>query len=199
MGRPDEAIEQMKLAHDLDPLSPFHGTVLGWALHLGRHFDDAIDQAHSALELEPNFHLAHLVKGWAYEQKSQFEEALDSFENARSSADSIPLVLGSLGHAHALCGGKTEATKLLNELKEMSTGGYVPPLEMAVIYAGLREKDLALEWLDKAYVDRTCRLTLVRVDPRFDSLRTEPKLTALLNKIGLSGAARESPGPPAHG
>ncbi len=81
---------------------------------------------------------------------------------------------------------------MLDDLKETSTERYVPPLEIAVIYAGLREKDLALEWLNKAYVDRTPRLTLFRVDPRFDSLRKEPQFTALLNKMGLSAAAHSS-------
>ena len=192
MGRLDEAIEQMRVAEEIDPLSPFHCTIVGWALYLAGRYAEAIEQCRKALRLDPNFHLAHLVKGWAYEQKSGFEEALDSFENARSSAGSIPLVLGSLAHCHALGGATKEATKLLDDLKGMSTERYVPPLEIAVIYAGLREKDLALEWLNKAYADRTPRLTLFRVDPRFDSLRTEPQFTVLLNKMGLSTAAHSS-------
>ena len=192
MGRGEEAIEQLRQAHDLDPLSPFHAAILGWALHLGRDFDEAIEQASGALDLDPNFYLAHLVKGWAYEQKSQFEEALDSFENTRSSAGPIPLVLSSLAHAHALCGATKEATKLLNDLKGMATERYVPPLDIAVVYAGLSEKELALEWLEKAYADRTPRLSSVCLDPRFDSLRTEPRFTALLNNMGLNAPAQSS-------
>ena len=192
MGRLDEAIEQMRVAEEIDPLSPFHCTIVGWALYLAGRYAEAIEQCRKALRLGANFHLAHLVKGWAYEQKSGFEEALDSFENARSSAGSIPLVLGSLAHCHALGGETKEATKLLDDLKGMSTERYVPPLEIAVIYAGLRETDLALEWLNKAYVDRTPRLTLFRVDPRFDSLRAQPEFTTLINKMGLSAAAHTS-------
>ncbi len=192
MGRLDEAIEQMRVAEEIDPLSPFHCTIVGWALYLAGRYAEAIEQCRKALRLGSNFHLAHLVKGWAHEQKSEFEEAVDSFESARSSAGSIPLVLGSLAHCHALGGATKEATKLLDDLKGMSTERYVPPLEIAVIHAGLRETDLALEWLDKAYMDRTPRLTLFRVDPRFDSLHTEPQFTALLDKMGLSTAAHGS-------
>ena len=195
MRRAEEAIEQLRQAHNLDPLSPFHASILGWALHLGRHFDEAIDQAEGALELDSNFHLAHLVKGWAHEQKSQFEEALDSFENARSSAGSIPLVLSSLAHAHALCGATVEATKLLNDLKGIATERYVPPVDIAVVYAGLSEQELALEWLEKAYADRTPRLSTVCLDPRFDSLRTEPRFTALLSNMGLNAPAQSSRAP----
>ena len=192
MRRLDEAIEQMRVAEEIDPLSPFHCTIVGWALYLAGRYAEAIEQCRKALRLGANFHLAHLVKGWAYEQKSRFEEALDSFENARSSAGSIPLVLGSLAHCHALGGATKEATKLLDDLKGMSTERYVPPLEIAVIYAGLREKDLALEWLNKAYADRTPRLILFHVDPRFDALRGQPEFTTLIHKMGLSAACAGS-------
>ena len=192
MGRAEDSIEHLRQARDLDPLSAFHTTCLGWALHMGRRFDEAIDQASEALELDPSFHLAHLVKGWAYEQESRLDEALHSFQNARSSAGSIPLVLGSLAHGHALRGETQEATRLLDSLKGMATERYVPPLDIAVVYAGLGEKEMALEWLEKAYADRTPRLTTVRLDPRFDNLRTEPQLIALLGRMGLSAAVQSS-------
>ncbi len=95
LGRAEESIDQLRQARDLDPLSAFHTTCLGWALHMGRRFDEAIDQASEALELDSDFYLADPVKGWAYEQKSQFDEAMDSFENAKASAGPIPVVLGS--------------------------------------------------------------------------------------------------------
>ena len=192
MGRAEGAIEQLRQARDLDPLSAFHTTCLGWALHMGKRFDEAIEQACEALELDPGFYLAHLVKGWAYEQKSQLDEALDSFEQARSSAGPISVVVGSLAHCNAMSGATKEATKLLNGLKEISAQRYVPPLDIAVVYAALREKETALEWLDKAYTDRTPRLSTVRLDPRFDSLRAEPRFTALLGKMGLTGTVYTS-------
>lgn len=185
LGRAEESIDQLRQARDLDPLSAFHTTCLGWALHMGRRFDEAIDQASEALELDSDFYLAHLVKGWAYEQKSQFDEAMDSFENAKASAGPIPVVLGSLAHAHALCGATADAARLVDSLKQMSTERYIPPIDVAVGYAGLGEKKQVLEWLDKAYADRTPRLTSVRLDPRFDELRAEARFGALMNKMGL--------------
>ena len=186
LGRADESIDQLRQARDLDPLSAFHTTCLGWALHMGRRFDEAIDQACEALELDANFHLAHLVKGWAYEQKSQFDEAMGSFEDARSSAGPIPVVVGSLAHGHALRGSIDEAADLLNQLKETAVERYIPPVDIAVGYAGLGQKEEALDWLEKAYLDRTPRLTSVRLDPRFDELRAEARFGALMNKMGLT-------------
>ena len=185
LGRAEESIDQLRQARDLDPLSAFHTTCLGWALHMGRRFDEAIDQASEALELDSDFYLAHLVMGWAYEQKSQFDEAIDSFESAKASAGPIPVVLGSLAHGYALRGSTDEAADLLDQLKETSVERYIPPIDIAVGYAGLGKKEDALEWLEKAYLDRTPRLTSVRLDPRFDELRAEARFGTLMNKMGL--------------
>ena len=94
---------------------------------------------------------------------------------------------GALGHAYAVSGNKDKALRVLDELKELSKRRYVSPYTIATIYVGLGEKGQALEWLQKAYEDRSVWLIHLhlKVDPRLDSLRPDPRLKALLKKMGL--------------
>jgi TolB-like protein/Tfp pilus assembly protein PilF len=183
-GRLDEAVAELKRAQQVDPLSLTINAVVGWMLYLARDYDRAIEQEKLVLEMDTNFALAHRYLGLAYEQKGMYTEAISEFQKAKSLSGARPLDAGSLGHAYAVAGRAAEARQVLKEVNERSPQVYFPALDVGLIHLALGEKDLAFEWLEKAVQERSPWLTHLRVDPRFDPLRSDPRFTTLLNRIG---------------
>jgi tetratricopeptide (TPR) repeat protein len=187
MGRHNEAIAERKLSQELDPLSPIVNFEYGLAFYYAREYDQALDQFRKTLELDENFPPAHQFVPAAYEQKRMYDEAIVGFKEA------IPLLGGSewsltrggLGHVYAVLGRKSEALALVDELKQLSTKGYVPATSVALVYAGLGEKDEAFVWLEKGYEQHAFQLQWLPVEPRWDNLRSDPRFADLLRRIGL--------------
>ncbi len=188
IGQLREANAEEKRAQKLEPLSLVINFEVALASYFSRDYNQAIDQFQKALELDPNFPPPHTYLPAAYEQKGMFEEAMAGFQRAIATtkgADNI-LVMASLGHVYAVSGRKTEARKILAELQRLSEHSYVPAHDVALVYVGLGEKDKAFEWLDKAYEEHSFNLTHLKVEPRFDPLRSDPRFADLLRRIGLS-------------
>ncbi|MCM3871315.1 MAG: tetratricopeptide repeat protein [Pyrinomonadaceae bacterium] len=160
-------------------------TGLGSSFHFARQHDQAIEQYRQTLEIDPNFALAHQGLGWAYEQKRMYREAILEFQKASTLSTGNTFILASLSHAYAVAGNRGEALRLLAELQEQSKRKYVSPYGMAIGYTGLREPGQAFEWLEKAFAERAGWLALLNVEPRFDSLRTDPRFANLVQRIGL--------------
>jgi len=95
-------------------------------------------------------------------------------------------MLATLGHAYAVSGNRSEAQNVLNDLQHLAKQRYVSPYFIAVIYVGLQEDDLALEWLEKAYQERHPYLILLKVEPVFDRLRKNDKFIDLQRRVGLN-------------
>ena len=185
MGRFDEGIEENKRGVQLDPLSLRANANLGQSLYFSRRYAQAIEQLRKAIDMDPNFWVAHSDLGLAYEQKGQFPEAIAELQKAVLLEGAIPAPTALLGRAYAVSGKRAEAQKVLDELKERSKRSYVPPYNIAIIYTGLGEKDQALAWLEKAYAERSFYLTLLKVDPDLDSLRSDPRFQDLARRVGL--------------
>ncbi|MBI4751148.1 MAG: winged helix-turn-helix domain-containing protein [Acidobacteria bacterium] len=185
MGRPDEAIREMKRAQELDPLSLVMNQNLGARFYFARQYDHSIAQLRATLDIDPGYGEAHLGLGQAYVQKGMYPEAILEFQKVTQSGDE-PWVLGSLGHVYGISGNRGEAQKLLEQLKKQSTRSYFPPEEIAKIYIGLGEKDQAVAWLEKAFEKRSDHLVFVKVDPVWDSLRADPRFSSLMQRIGLA-------------
>src|SRR5207249_2098187 len=167
-----------------DPLSIAISLRLGWPYFLMRRYDEAIEHFCKAIDMEPNYWLAHLCLGQVYERKSMYEEAIEEIQKARS-LNSLNTILGILGHAYAGSGKRAEAQKVLGELKEMSKRGYVSPFFIALIHVGLGEKEQAFECLEKALEDRSEWMTWLKVYPQLDSLRSDPRFTELMRRVGF--------------
>jgi serine/threonine protein kinase/Tfp pilus assembly protein PilF len=184
-GRLDEAIAEAKRAQEADPLSLVVNSAAGQTFYFARRYEQAIEQLRNALEMDPTFYLAHLLLAMVYEQVGRYEEAITESQKALSLPGGAPSALGVLGHAYALAGKRVEAQKVLAELKNLSKRHYVAPFEIALIYAGLGNKALGLEWLEMAYEDHSDRLRWIKVWPQFDSLRGEPRFQDLLRRMHL--------------
>ena len=184
MGRFDEAITEFKRAQELDPLSFIINATIGTTLTRARRYDEAIEQLRKTIEMDPNFLMAHVWLGIAYCQKEMWEEGIAEYQKAVTMAGDMTLALGCLGLAYGLSGQTDEALKVLNRLNELSKEKYVPPLHKAWIYMGLGEKDKAFEHLEKSYLERDPMMDTL-TGPFYDSLRSDPRFTALLKKMGL--------------
>jgi serine/threonine protein kinase/Flp pilus assembly protein TadD len=185
MGRHDEAIARAKRAQELDPLSLVINTMVGRTFYFARQYDQAIEQFRKTLELDPNFALAQHFLGQAYEQKGMYDEAFAVFQKGITLSGGRSQMVAFLGHAYAVSGKRGEALKTLDELKELSKRRYVGPYNVALVYAGLGEKDQAFEWLQKGYEERSSELLWLAVIPGFDSLRSDPRFADLLRRMGL--------------
>lgn len=187
MGHRSEAIAERKLSQELDPLSPIVNFEFGNALYYAREYDQAIDQFLKTLELDPNFPPAQQFLPAALEQKKMYDQSIAEFKKA------IPLLAGSeggmtkggLGHVYAVTGKKAEAQALIDELKQLSSRQYVSANSIALIYAGLGDKDQAFAWLEKAYEERSFQMQWLGVEPRWDNLRSDPRFADLLRRVGL--------------
>jgi len=183
LGRFDDAIAEGKRAVELDPLSLVINADLGADYYFARRYDEAIAQLHKTLEMDPGFYFAHVVLGQALDAKGARDAAIVECRKAHA-LDDDPWVLGLLGHAYASSGNKTEALKILDQLKELSTQRYVSAYSFAILYLGLGEKQEALRWLEQSYQDRAgSEIGYIRVDPLLDPLRGDPRFEALAEKI----------------
>ena len=185
LGRFDESFEQIKKARDLEPLSISINASFGWRLYLAREYDRSIAQLRDTLEMDPSYEWAHLILGQAYEQKGEYNAALEELRKAVELSHSSPLMLSALAHAYALSGNHADAQKLLAELEALSKKEYVSPYYVAMVYLGLGKNDLATNWLEKAYNDRSNGLVFLKVEPELDPLRADPRFVSLVRKLNF--------------
>jgi TolB-like protein/Tfp pilus assembly protein PilF len=184
-ARFDDALAEIEQARKLDPVSLGINSDQGWFLHFARRPDEAITQLRKTLELDPGFGVAHFTLGNAYELKGEFDQAISEYQTAIALSGNLNGRIGSLGHAYALAGRKNDARQILKRLKELSRDGYVSPYHTALVYIGLDEKEEAFAWLEKAQHDRYWMMAFLKVDPRVDPLRSDPRFQDLLRRVGL--------------
>lgn len=184
-GRLDEASVEMTRARDLDPLTPINGAWLAYFSYLGRRYDDAVDQYKRIIDIDPTFVVAHYTLGLVYEKQARFSEALDELEKARALDRESPFILANLGQVYALEGKNKDARKILEELKSRSAHEHVDPALIALVYSGLGDHDQAFAWLEKAFNVRSEEILVLGLDPKWDGLRADPRLAALIARAGL--------------
>jgi len=183
MGRFDDSFEQIKKARDLDPLSISINSSYGWRLYLARQYDRSIAQLRDTLEMDPSYEWAHLILGQAYEQKRELQLAVTELRKALELSHNSPLMISALAHAYAISGNAGEARRLLAELLAPSPHQYVSPFYIAIVYTGLAQNNSAIDWLDKAFADRSNGLVCLQVEPELDPLRSNARFLALKQKL----------------
>jgi serine/threonine protein kinase/Flp pilus assembly protein TadD len=184
LKRFDESLKELRRAQELDPLSPAVNWNLGMGLHSARQYHRALEQLRTAIELDPSSFFGHALLGMTYEQQGELGKAIAEFRKARELND-IPWTRAYLGHGYAAAGDRVEALKIIAGLKEDSRRLVVAPYDVALVYAGLGEKDQALAWLEKAYQVRSYFLYWLQIDPRLDGLRSDPRFQDLLRRMNF--------------
>jgi TolB-like protein/tetratricopeptide (TPR) repeat protein len=185
MGRPEEGIREIYRAQDLDPLSLVISMEVGWNFYIAREYDRAIEHSLRTLELEPHFCPAHHTLGLAYVQLGRYEESINEIRRALDGSRGNPAPLAALGHAHAMAGNPRGAKEVLDTMGELSRYSYVSAYLSALVYAGLGEGQLAIESIARAIEERDSWLVWLKTEPRFDGLRSSPRFTELLRRIGF--------------
>jgi TolB-like protein/DNA-binding winged helix-turn-helix (wHTH) protein/Tfp pilus assembly protein PilF len=185
LGRHEQALAQIKQGQQLDPFSLIVNVVYADALRTAGEDDLAIEQLRKTLEIDPNFAHAHFHFGMTYLREGTFAEAIAEFQKAATLSPNVTDYKGGLGYAYARAGKRAEARKVLNELKERSRRRYVSWFYIAVIYAGLNEKDQAFTCLEKAYAQHEQGFVVMNREPMFDPLRSDPRFADLLLRMNL--------------
>ena len=184
MGRFEESRRELQNALDLDPLSVIVNLNNAYPYHYTHQYERAVEVYRKTIEMDPNFAWAHEDLMLAYEQQGKQREAIEEgVTTLRLSGDAE--LAAAVQRAYTAGGYRVALQRWIEGITEQSKSRYVPPIRFAQLYVRLGERDKAFEWLEKAYALRSAPLVYLNVDPRYDSLRSDPRFTELLGKIGL--------------
>jgi TolB-like protein/Tfp pilus assembly protein PilF len=185
LGRIDAALAEIRRARELDPLSARAHTALATCLYFARQHDRAIEHLELAVELDARFADAHCGLGLNYQQLAMWDDSFAEFHEAAALSGRSVEDIASLGFAYGAAGRTGEARGLLSELEALAAERYVPAIYFAAVHAGLAESERACDWLERGYAERSSWLVFLRVDPWWDSLRTNARFNRLLERIHL--------------
>lgn len=183
-GRHAQALAEIKLARELDPLSLISNALEGQILFFAGNFDEALDRLQKTIDLEPSFWLSHLFISRVYSEKGMHSDAVAAAKKAgelsgNSQSDAYR------AYALAKWGKVTEARFVLKELLELSTTRYVPPYNIALVYNGLGEQENALKYLEKGFAEKDVRMVFLKVEPQWNNLRSDSRFISLLKRMRL--------------
>ena len=185
MGKHVEALAEIRKAEALDPVSLITNTNEGWILFSARQYEQAIQKLLVTIEMDPNFANAHYKLALVYEVKGMYKEAVE--ENLKSEAltGTNSQAVEKLRAAYASSGWKGFCREKLQQLKN-SSRDYVSPKEVVLTYLQLHDTEQTFKWLEEAYKERTEPLLYLKVDPRLDTLRSDPRFESLLRRVNLA-------------
>jgi len=183
-GNTAGALESMRRARSLDPLSAILQSTEAWVHYYARDYPEAIVGCRRTLELSSSFLEARIGLGLAYKEVAQFDDALRELEKARDLSEGNPLVLGVLGATLARAGRTAEARTLVAEL-DGKQGGYVAPMAYAMLWSGLGDARQTIAHLQRALDAKDGLVRYVKVSPLFDVLRKEPAFVQILATLNL--------------
>jgi TolB-like protein/DNA-binding winged helix-turn-helix (wHTH) protein len=184
MGRFDEAIAEARKGFDLDPLSVVAGQTLGWRLLYAGQYDRAMVQFGKTLELQKDAFVARIGLAQSLWGKGERRRALSEGQRSYADSDRSPWVLAWLGYAYGASGQAQRAREVLAQLAEAGRSRYISPFYPAMVEVGLGENDKALAALEKAFETRSPWMVFLKVEPEFESLRTDPRFIDLLRRVG---------------
>ncbi|ABF40055.1 serine/threonine protein kinase with TPR repeats [Candidatus Koribacter versatilis Ellin345] len=183
-GRAQEGISESKRGQELDPLSLDTNIYYGLSLYFTRKYDAAETQFHKTLDLEPDYWFAHAYLGRTYARTGRVKDAIAELQKAEKLSEGITETRTGLGVAYVANGQSFEARGILDKLITQSDP-YVPPYNLAELYAALGDKDRSIESLRKAYEARSIYMTFVKFDPELEAIRSDPRYSDLLREMGL--------------
>jgi len=189
MGKFNRAKEEIEQAYNLDPLSPIISSNAGLYSYYEHNYDDAIAKYKLTLQSDPDFWVARHYLALAYVQKGMYDEAISGLRALIKAPAAGPIpdqvvatepeASASLGFAYAMAGKRAEANSILEQLRALSRSRYVSSIYLATVYAGLKDNDRAIEYLNAAFEVRHPGLVLIRIEPMFDGLRSDERFKKL--------------------
>jgi eukaryotic-like serine/threonine-protein kinase len=184
VGRFDETVQEATKAAELDPLSLIISASLGNRLNEARRYEDAANQCRKTLDMDPNFGLAHLCIGTSYVNEGHFQEGIPELQKGIELLPGSPYSMGQLGIAYALSGDRARAREVLSKLKNPSQP-YLPAYSIALVYAGLADKEQTISWLKKGYEERNDDMIYMKIEPVLNPIRSDPRFQDLIRRVGF--------------
>jgi eukaryotic-like serine/threonine-protein kinase len=185
LRRLDEALAHVRIAQQLDPLTPFVNTIVGMCHYFRRDYDAASEELRRVIILEPSFPTAHMFLGRSLWDSNEKSEAIESFRKAAELYPRNTLCAAHLAYATARCGAKDDAIRLLANLKTQSAASYVPATSLAILNLGVGNVGSAIGLFENAHDQRDLYSIWMAVDPLYDEVRSDPKFCNLLKKLGV--------------
>src|SRR3984893_5831678 len=189
LGRPKEALVEMRKAENLDPLSLIINSDLAELLLLTHSYDESVIQSEKIIEMDPAFAIGHIQLGDAYLLKQMDKEAVAELQKAVRLSGGSPICIAELARAYVAAGKMNEAVKLLSDLEKRSTASFTDAPQIAMIYTSMGDNEQAMNWLERAYEERFNPSILLRSG--FRPLRSDPRFEDLLRRVGLPPWSRE--------
>jgi tetratricopeptide (TPR) repeat protein len=198
MGRFDEAIAEARKGQELDPLAVVPVQTLGFRYYYARRLADADAAFTRALDVDPTSFVARVGRGLVLWRQGKGPEARAELERSVAASGESAWARASLAHVCAATGEPARAREILKQLEAEARERYRPRFYQAVVEAALGDKEKALDGLEASYRERSGWMLFLKVEPFFDGLRSEPRFTDLVRKVGLVTAtpAREAPEAP---
>jgi tetratricopeptide (TPR) repeat protein len=184
-GRTGESSRESARAAELDPFNAGMIACAGWHGLADGQAKHAATESLRALRILPEFFWPEMILGWSFEQEGRYQEAIAVFRDAVSHSGGSSFALAAQAHAHAVAGEAEMAKAILVELHRRSRTGYVSAYDIAAVYAGLRENDEALRWLERAYQERSSFLINIGWEPRFRGLHSNAEFRGLARRVGI--------------
>jgi tetratricopeptide (TPR) repeat protein len=184
-GRMEEALAWSQRGRELDPLG-ISGTQVGWILFHAHRYDEAVRELRGALAVHPDNEKAQWFLGFALIGNKQYEEAISLLEKTASTMHRSPGSLEILATAYAKAGRRSEALRLMSELKERRRNGYVPAGAFINAYLALGDYDEAFAGFERAYLEKSSILQFLKVHPFFDPVRGDPRFQNLMRRVNLN-------------
>jgi tetratricopeptide (TPR) repeat protein len=157
----------------------------GQFLYHAGQVEESIDQFHATLGMESRFWVAHICLAKSYEKQGMYSEALAACDKAWEFSGGNSQALSLAGYVHAVSGEKAKAEAKVQQLLEQKKERYVPPYNLALVFAGLRETETALHWLEQAFEDRDVQMPFL-LDHKWDGLRSNQQFRQMVSRVGFS-------------
>jgi len=185
VGRHEEGLAVIRQALVLDPYSLITGAMLGQFLYQAGKNAEAIQQFKIVLGMEPRFWVGQICAAKAYEKAGMYCEALTACDRAWEFSGGNTEALSIAGYVHAVTGNFSAAEEKIRQMRDLKCAGYVPPYNLALVYAGLKQTEVALDHLQQAFSDRDVHMPFL-LDHKWDGIRRYPEFEDLLLRVGLS-------------
>jgi TolB-like protein/DNA-binding winged helix-turn-helix (wHTH) protein/tetratricopeptide (TPR) repeat protein len=197
LGRAEEAYAEIQKSAAVAPLSLVSNSQVALYHYYARQYDRVIEIANRMIELDPDFPLGHMWLGMAYQQKGMNEQAVEVLRRAAELPQGSLLFHALLGNAYGRAGRRQEARRVAGMLEQLSRTRYVSPAYIALVHAGLGDRNQFYVWLEKSYQERSPLIIRMRVEPMLDPFRWEPHFQEILRRVGFPPepppAAKKSP------
>jgi DNA-binding winged helix-turn-helix (wHTH) protein/lipoprotein NlpI len=185
-GRFTEGLQAIRRAQELNPLSLIIHAMAGWFYYYARQYDLALQEVTKALEIDHNFGVGYVLLALIHERLGWTGAALEAARTGRKLLEESSLSLWALIQVLNSANRRAEAQELLGKLEELAEQQYVSPYERALIYLSQGDHELAFAWLEEALAQHDPWLIWLKVEPRLDPLRADPRFAQLLARVGHS-------------